>query len=70
MIDMLITGHEEGEISVYHDISHWLKAAASAPDGKPLFSPTVSVLHWHAHIGLSLTHHILFLTFYSYLFGP
>ena len=60
LLDTIVTGHEEGEISVYHDISHWLKEASTC-DGKPSFSPTVSILHWHAHIGTVMQFRILFI---------
>jgi len=55
---VIVTGHEKGEICVWHDVPQWVKAAAALGDNmENLPAPVFTTLHWHAHavqaVGLS-----------------
>ena len=57
---VIVTGHEKGEISVWHNIPQWVRsyvALGKELDANNLQPPVFTLLHWHAHavqaIGMS-----------------
>jgi hypothetical protein len=55
-VDVFVTGHESGEMVIWHDVKRWLdtsirqKLASKAAD-KPVPPPAFTTMHWHAHAG-------------------
>ena len=48
---IIATGHERGEVLLWHDLPAWTKAAAEARllgSAEPA-PPVTTKLHWHAH---------------------
>lgn len=55
-LGLLVTGHEHGEIAVWHDVIAWIQASSKGK-GKAqtdVAHPVCSTLHWHAHPVASL----------------
>ena len=44
-----MTGHANGEILVFHDLTSWLQNSRGNKRSKSLAPPPSTLLHWHAH---------------------
>jgi len=57
---LVVTGHERGEMLIWHNLPSWLRASASASAsasgaGAGVAPPVTTSLHWHAHAVASLS---------------
>eukprot|EP00596_Hydrurales_sp_CCMP1899_P000374 CAMPEP_0119046284 /NCGR_PEP_ID=MMETSP1177-20130426/45607_1 /TAXON_ID=2985 /ORGANISM="Ochromonas sp, Strain CCMP1899" /LENGTH=937 /DNA_ID=CAMNT_0007019219 /DNA_START=394 /DNA_END=3207 /DNA_ORIENTATION=- len=53
---LLVTGHEHGEIAVWHDLIAWIQASKGKGKAQSVdvAHPVCTTLHWHAHPVASL----------------
>lgn len=48
--EIVVTGHEHGEMLLWHDLGQWMRAQAGARSlPNDVAPPVTTLLHWHAH---------------------